>query len=211
MVTTGFFLFTSVHNVLHETLGSFEHAGCFRTVTRSQWNSDTGHILKNHLKSCSVIIAYTIGWCRCGAFNINNTYKYILIHQCSLLNPEHHGFHTYCELWDKNPPDCVDVAVLSVLHGGGTRIQGGEKLWGALGDLWLIVGLEERILKTELPERHLFHSWALLPISLQHLPSPLSYKSQWPLLFQSPLREERLQGVCWQWILMLYWLSLNNE
>lgn len=67
-----------------------------------------------------------------------------------------------------------------------------------------MVGLGERILKTSLPERHLCHSWAHLPISPQHLPSPLSYKSQWPLLFQSPLREARGEGFCWQtWILAL--------
>lgn len=105
---------------------------------------------------------------------------------------------------------CVDVAVLYVLGVGawvstvGPEVQGGEKLWDALGDLWLMVGLGERILKTSLPERHLWHSWALLPISLQHLPSPLSYKSQWPLLFQSPLREGRWEGLCWQtWIFTL--------
>lgn len=93
----------------------------------------------------------------------------------------------------------------------GTRIHGGEKLWGALGDLWLMVGLGENILQTSLPERHLCHSWALLPISLQHLSSPLSYKSQWPLLFQSPLREGTGEGLCWQtWILMLLLAVLKH-
>lgn len=49
-------------------------------------------------------------------------------------------------------------------------------------------------LNTSLPERHLCHSRALLPVSLQHLPSSLSYKSQRPLLFQVPQRERRERG-----------------
>ncbi len=113
--------------------------------------------------------------------------------KCSLLNQQHREFSTNCELYE-NPPECTDVAVPVLVVGAwvstvGLESQGGKKLGDTLGDLWIMVGLEERILKTLMPERHLFYSWAPLPISLHHLPSPLSYKSQGPLLFQPLLRE----------------------
>lgn len=105
------------------------------------------------------------------------------------------------------PPDCATVSwgwgwgveggVGAHFSTPGTESQEGATLRDARGDLWLVVGPEQRILKTSSPQRQLCHSWALLPISLQHHHRPLpffSYKSQWPLLLQSPLRERGRRG-----------------